>query len=318
MRYDYTMKPVRAVLIAGPTASGKSALALAVAERVGRAVIVNADSMQVYADLRVLTARPDAGDEARAGHALFGHVDGIEAYSVARYVEDVGRVLTVAWGEGRLPIIVGGTGLYFKALLEGLSPVPAIDPDLRQRLRNQAADVGAARMHALLAAKDPEMAARLVPSDTQRITRALEVVETTGRSLADWQRLPGVPVIAAEDTARFVLAPERDLLMRRCDQRFGLMIAGGALDEVAALAARRLSADLPVMRALGVRPLAEHLAGQLSLDVACQQAMTETRQFAKRQVTWLNRYMVAWGWLQTQETERNAVEIVSNIDFRAN
>ena len=309
------MNPKRAVLIAGPTASGKSALALAVAERVGRAVIINADSMQVYADLRVLTARPDAADEARARHELFGHVDGADAYSVARYVDDASRVLAAARGEGLLPIIVGGTGLYFKALLEGLSPVPAIDPTLRQRLREQAADVGAARMHALLAAKDPEMAARLVPTDTQRITRALEVIEATGRSLAEWQRLPGVPVLAVDETARFVLVPERAILMRRCDQRFGMMIAGGALDEVAALTARRLPLDLPVMRALGVRPLAEYLAGRLPLDAACDQALAETRQFAKRQLTWLKRYMIAWRWLETQETEINDAEIVSNIDF---
>ncbi|MEQ1614914.1 MAG: tRNA (adenosine(37)-N6)-dimethylallyltransferase MiaA [Hyphomicrobiaceae bacterium] len=309
------MNPKRAVLIAGPTASGKSALALAVAERIGHAVIVNADSMQVYADLRVLTARPDAAEVARVRHALFGTVDGADAYSVARYVEDVSQVIAAARTQGLLPIIVGGTGLYFKALLEGLSPVPGIEPALRKHLRDQAAAFGAARMHEILAAKDPEMAARLKPGDTQRITRALEVIEATGKSLADWQRLPGVPVLAADATARFVLSPSRETLMRRCDARFKLMIEAGALDEVAALGARGLSPDLPVMRALGVRPLSAYRAGEISIEEASTQAMAETRQFAKRQVTWLKRYMIAWKWLTAQETKGNTTEIISNIDL---
>ncbi len=308
------MKPKRAVLIAGPTASGKSALALAVAERIGRAVIINADSMQVYRDLAVLTARPSAAEVARVPHALFGMVDGGEAYSVARYTEDAGRVLAEAWAGGLVPVVVGGTGLYFKALLEGLSPVPAIDPAIRQRLRDQAAEAGAARMHALLAALDPAMAARLVPTDTQRITRALEVIEATGRSLADWQSQPGIPVLEQAQAPRFVLVPPRATMLRRCDERFDAMIAAGAIEEVRALNKRRLSSELPVMRALGVRPLIAHIEDRLPIDAACQQAKAETRQFAKRQVTWLKRQMITWKVLLTQENERNVEEIVSIID----
>ena len=289
------MKPKRAVLIAGPTASGKSALALAVAERAGHAVIVNADSMQVYRDLTVLTARPSAAEEARVPHALFGMVDGGQAYSVARYIEDAGRVLAATWAEGRTAIVVGGTGLYFKALLEGLSPVPAIEPAIRQRLRDQAAEAGAARMHALLAVEDPVMATRLVPTDTQRITRALEVIEATGRSLADWQLQPGSPVLDEARAACFVLTPPRKALLRRCDQRFDAMIDAGVIAEVMAFQARRLSPELPVMRALGVRPLIAHIEGRLPIDAAGEQAKAETRQFAKRQMTWLKRHMIEIG-----------------------
>ena len=237
-RYECLMIAKRAVLIAGPTASGKSALALAVAERIGRAAIVNADSMQVYRDLRILTARPGAEETSRARHELFGMVDGADAYSVARYADDVAGLLLRLARDGLVPIIVGGTGLYFKALLEGLSPVPAIDPEVRDQLRRQADSIGAAGMHALLAAADPAMAARLAPTDTQRITRALEVIKSTGRSLAEWQKLPGTPVIEPDLAASFVLSPPRDVLMGRCDTRFEAMIAAGAVDEVAALHAR--------------------------------------------------------------------------------
>jgi tRNA dimethylallyltransferase len=312
--YHYIMTTPRTVLIAGPTASGKSALALALVQRRPRAVIINADSMQVYRDLRVLTARPTAAEEARVAHALFGTIDGSDAYSVARFVDDAGRILGQARARGDLAIVVGGTGLYFKALLEGLSPVPIIDPVLREGLRRQAAEIGAARMHDILQAKDPEMAARLVPTDTQRITRALEVIEATGRSLADWQRQPGVPVLDAATTGRFVLMPPRDELMARCNQRFEAMLAAGALDEVAALRARALSPVLPVMRALGVAALIAHLAGQFDLVAATQRAQAETRQYAKRQITWLQRHMIAWTWVQTQENERNIAEIISFID----
>jgi tRNA dimethylallyltransferase len=309
------MRAKRAVLIAGPTASGKSALALAVAERIGRAAIVNADSMQVYRDLRILTARPGAEETSRARHELFGIVDGADAYSVARYAEDVAGLLPRLARDGLVPIIVGGTGLYFKALLEGLSPVPAIDPEVRDRLRRQADSIGAAGMHALLAAADPAMAARLAPTDTQRITRALEVIKSTGRSLAEWQKLPGTPVIEPDLAARFVLSPPRDVLMGRCDTRFEAMIAAGAVDEVAALHARGLPRDLPVMRALGVSALIAHIDGRLSLEAASEQAKAETRQFAKRQATWIRRHMIAWRYLETNEMERNCADIISNIDF---
>jgi tRNA dimethylallyltransferase len=312
--YTAMMTRPRPILIAGPTASGKSALAAAVARRLPRAIIVNADSMQVYRDLRVLTARPGPLDEAQTPHALFGHVDGADAYSVARWCDDVRGVMARASRDGVVQIIVGGTGLYFKALLEGLSPIPAIDPGLRARLRQEATATGAALMHDRLRALDPTMADRLLATDTQRVTRALEVIEATGRSLSHWQQLPGVPVVAPETAARFVLMPARDEINLRCDRRFDQMLQAGALREVAVLKARQLGADLPVMRALGVMPLIAHLDGSIGLDAAVLRTKTETRQFAKRQGTWLKRQMLAWHMLNTQETERNAADIISIID----
>ncbi len=308
------MATPRTILIAGPTASGKSALALAVARRIKNGVIVNADSMQVYRDLRVLTARPSIEDETGLPHALFGSVDGADSYSVARYLDDARAVVASARARDAIAIFVGGTGLYFKALLEGLSPVPAIDPATRERVRKEAAALGAAHMHALLQQRDPEMADRLVPTDTQRITRALEVIEATGRSLAVWQRLPGVPVLAADSTVRVVLMPERAALVARCDARLDAMIAGGAVDEVARLRARHLASDLPVMRALGVAPLIAHLDGTLSLPAATERAKVETRQFVKRQVTWAKRHMITWNSIFTNEIERNSAKIISFID----
>jgi tRNA dimethylallyltransferase len=305
----------RVVLIAGPTASGKSALALSLAEHIGRAVIINADSMQVYSDLHILTARPTVEDEARVPHRLFGHVPGTRAYSVASFAADCRLALDEARKRDAVAIIVGGTGLYFKALIEGLSPIPAIPDEVRQHCRSEAARVGPAELHAALASKDPVMAARLVPTDTQRITRALEVVLATGKSLSAWQQVPGVPVVEPSQTARFVLMPEREIMMARCDTRFDAMIRDNVLDEVANLRAMKLADDLPVMRALGVRPLIEHLEGRLPLDAAVALAKTETRQFAKRQITWLRRHMISWITLSAQETTRNSDQIISFIDF---
>jgi tRNA dimethylallyltransferase len=294
----HARKHPSAILIAGPTASGKSALALRLAgDRNG--VIVNADSMQVYGGLTVLTARPDGADLARAPHRLYGFVAATDAYSVGRWLADVAEVVADAGAAGRTPIVVGGTGLYFLALLEGLSPVPEIPADIRAHWRGVALDVGAADLHAHLASKDPEMAARLSPSDAQRVTRALEVLDATGRSLADWQRQPGVPVLAAEDCERLVVSPPRDVLHARANQRFDAMMNGGALDEVRALAALGLSSELPVMRALGVRPLIDLLDGRLSEPEAVEQAKAETRQYQKRQLTWLRRQMSAWKLVET-------------------
>lgn len=288
-----------AILIAGPTASGKSALALALAEERGGAVI-NADSMQVYRELSVLTARPSPADEARAPHLLYGHVPGREAYSAARFMSEAARAITDVRQRGLMPIVVGGTGLYFKALLEGLSPIPQIPDEIRGFWRREADRVGAAELHATLAARDPVMAARLRPTDPQRVVRALEVLEATGRSLAEWQAVPGTPVLAAEHCERLVVLPDRDALCRRCDQRFDAMMEHGALEEVAALRDLNLDPDLPVMRALGVKPLLAHLAGALSRDEALEQSKVETRQYAKRQVTWLRGNMIAWNQISTQ------------------
>lgn len=286
-------RDVEAILIAGPTASGKSALALRLAEE-RRGVVINADSMQVYRELRLLTARPAAEDEARAPHALYGHVPASDAYSAARYAREVAAFLPEARRRGLLPIIAGGTGLYFKALTEGLAPIPEIAPDIRAYWRGEAERQGPAALHEILATRDPEMAMRLRPTDPQRIVRALEVLESTGKSLSHWQSSPGLPVLAEEACERLVIRPERDELRRRCDLRFDRMMKDGALDEVAGLKAMGLDPSLPAMQALGVRALSDHLDGTLSLDEAVERAKAETRQYAKRQETWLRRNMITW------------------------
>ena len=305
----------RVVLIAGPTASGKSALALTLAEQIGRAMIINADSMQVYRELQILTARPSAEDEARVPHRLFGHVSGARAYSVAAYIDDCQAALDEARAAEVVAIVVGGTGLYLKALLEGLSPVPPIPAEVRKHCRGEADRIGPAELHRALAAKDPVMAQRLVPADTQRITRALEVIIATGKSLSEWQQVPGAPVIEPSQTARFVLMPERGMLLKRCDTRFDAMIRDSVVEEISRLRDLQLGDDLPVMRALGVRPLIDHMNGRMPLDTAITLAKAQTRQFAKRQMTWLRRYMISWETLVTQETPRNIDQIISFIDF---
>ncbi len=255
--------PCRPILIAGPTASGKSDLALTLAERLG-GTIVNGDSMQVYRELRVLTARPSHAEEARAPHALYGFVPGAEAYSAGRYATDAAVAIASARAAGRVPIVVGGTGLYFRTLLQGLSPVPAVEPGTRAYWRGEAARRPAPELHAMLHKRDPETAARLMPSDTQRIVRALEVWESTGRPLSHWQREPGRPVLRESETTRLLVLPDRARLVARIEARFDAMIEQGALEEVAGLLALSLSAELPIMRALGVAPLAAHLAGAMT------------------------------------------------------
>jgi tRNA dimethylallyltransferase len=299
-----------AFVIAGPTASGKSALALRLAERVG-GTVVNVDSMQVYRDLRIVTARPSAAEEAQVPHRLYGHVPAAEAYSAGRFVADVAAVLPEIRAEGRVPILVGGTGLYFSALFDGLSPIPAIAPEIRSHWRAEAVRIGADALHDLLRLRDPETAARLRPSDPQRIVRALEVLDQTGRSLADWQREPGCPLLDASSTIRLVLAPPREAVVAQAAARFEAMIAAGAVEEVRALMALGLAPDLPVLRAVGVRPLAAFAAGELGLAEAVAAAQQETRRYIKRQMTWLNGHMIAWKW--TNETHMESIEaILSN------
>lgn len=303
----------RAILIAGPTASGKSGLALTLAERLD-GVVINADSMQVYRELRVLTARPSPDDEARAPHALYGFVSGAEAYSAGRYATDAAAAIAEARKAGKTPIIVGGTGLYFKVLLEGLSPVPQVDPDARAYWREQAAQRPSAELHALLALRDPETAKRLMPTDPQRIVRALEVFESTGRPLSDWQRTSGEPVLAEADAVRLVVLPDREAMLQAIDRRFDAMLEEGGLDEVRALLALGLSWELPIMRALGVAPLAALLEGRMSREHAAAQAKTDTRQYAKRQLTWLRRNMIAWKAVQAQQMRSSISGDLSFID----
>jgi tRNA dimethylallyltransferase len=285
------------ILIAGPTASGKSALALAVAERHG-GVVVNADSMQVYRDLRIITARPGVADEARVPHCLYGHVDAAENYSVGRWCQDARAVLEEAKRSGRVPVLVGGTGLYFKALTQGLSAVPPTPPDIRAAVRARCDAEGAIALHAELTRRDPVMAARLKPGDGMRIARALEVLEATGRSLADWHR-DGLPAILDPDEAlKIFLVVDRAELYRRIDARFDAMLAEGALNEVRALAGRGLDPLLPAMKAHGVPWLRRHLADEISLEAAAAGGKQDTRRYTKRQATWFRNQMPGWTWAE--------------------
>lgn len=304
--------PPAAILIAGPTASGKSALALRLAEDLG-GTIINADSMQVYAELRILTARPSAEEEARVPHALFGHVPAREAYSAGRFLREAEAAVREAQAAGRLPILVGGTGLYFKAFSEGLSPIPDIPDDVRAHWRAEAERLGAAELHRLLAARDPDMAARLEPGDTQRLTRAHEVLAATGRSLAYWQSLPGTPVLGDAPLLRLVMRIERAALYRRCDERLARMVEAGAVDEAARCDALHLDPTLPVMTVLGLREFMAVARGEAVLGDALEAARARTRQYAKRQETWLSKHMIAWCGADAQQMESDAGKIVAQI-----
>jgi tRNA dimethylallyltransferase len=284
---------IGAVLIAGPTASGKSALALELARELGGA-IVNADSMQVYGDLRIITARPTPEEEREAPHLLYGHVDGALNYSVARYLADAGGALDAARTQGLLPIVTGGTGLYFKALLEGLSAVPPVPAEVRAELRRRSDGRASAELHAELAKDDPDTARMLQPNDRLRILRALEVLAATGRPLASFRGRKAGAVLSEANAVRVFLAPEREELRRRIDARFLDMIDCGALDEVRTLGARGLDPMLPVMRAHGVPGLLRNCRGECSLDDAVARGQADTRRYAKRQFTWFRHQMPGW------------------------
>jgi tRNA dimethylallyltransferase len=299
----------QAVLIAGPTASGKSALALSLAERLG-GVVVNADSMQVYRDLRVITARPAPEEEARAQHLLYGHVDAAENYSVGRWRRDAAAVLAEIAAQGRLPILVGGTGLYFKALLTGLAAVPPIPDDIRARVRERIISEGAPALHAELMRTDPKTAQRLMVNDRSRISRALEVVEATGRPLSDWHRDGLPPLVDAAQAVKIFVTCDRAELVRRIEARFGIMLKAGALEEVRALAVRRLDPLLPAMKAHGVPWLIRHLAGAISRDEAAAGAIMDTRRYAKRQVTWFRNQMQDWLWRTPEAAAKETLRLV--------
>jgi tRNA dimethylallyltransferase len=291
-----------AILIAGPTASGKSALALKLAERLG-GIVINADSMQVYRDLRVLTARPTVEEELRAPHALYGHVDAAENYSAGRWCADAASALAEARRDQRLPIVVGGTGLYFEALSKGLAAIPAIPADVRAAVRQRLKAEGAAALHAELARRDPLMARRLMASDRSRITRALEVIIATGRSLADWHREGMPPALELAGAIKVFLSPDRGELRRRIETRFAVMLREGALDEVRALAARRLDPALPAMKAHGVPWLVRHLEGEITLAVAVEGGVRDTWRYTKRQATWFRNRMPGWSWAAPESAE---------------
>jgi tRNA dimethylallyltransferase len=293
------MRQTVAILIAGPTASGKSALALDLAQRYG-GMVINTDSMQVYRDLRVLTARPTPAEEALAPHRLYGHVDAAVNFSAGSFVADAAMALAEARAQGRVPIFVGGSGLYFKAITRGLSAVPPIPPDVRERVRARLERDGVEALHAELARRDPVSAERLKPRDRTRIARALEVVEATGRSLADWHREGLPPILPQGAFVALFLAPEREQLYARIDARFDTMLKAGALEEVAVLAARKLDPLLPAMKAHGVPALMRHLRGETTLDEAAEIGRADTRHYAKRQFTWFRHQLPEFEWVQPE------------------
>ncbi|MDZ5698209.1 tRNA (adenosine(37)-N6)-dimethylallyltransferase MiaA [Chelativorans sp. M5D2P16] len=283
-----------ATLIAGPTASGKSSMALNLARQTG-GVIVNADSMQVYSVLRLLTARPGPEELAAAPHRLYGHVHPSRDYSTGQWLRDVEALVEAEDLAGSQMIFVGGTGLYFRALTEGLSPMPDIPPQVRRAWRARLAEEGSAALHAILARTDPESAERIRPSDGQRIVRALEVLEASGEAIAWWQARRSTPLVEAASARKFVLEPDRPGLAEKIDRRFARMLEEGALEEVRALLGLDLPADKPAMKAIGVRELADVLAGRAGVAEAAAHVGTATRRYAKRQMTWF-RHQLGPDW----------------------
>lgn len=284
--------PRPVLIIGGPTASGKSGLALALAKRAG-GVVINADSMQVYADLRIVTARPSAADEAEAPHTLYGIVPASVRMSAARWRELALAEIDKAHAEDRLPIVVGGTGLYLRSLMQGLSDIPDIPADVRQAAMDLQADIGSPALHERLAAIDPVTASRLHSTDSQRLIRAWEVIQATGRSISDWQAAPPTDVPTHLSFTTLVVEPPRPRLYAQCDQRFLIMLEQGAEEEVAALMAQGLDPALPACKALGVPEIAAILSGAMDRETAIAKAQQLTRNYAKRQLTWFRNQMPA-------------------------
>ena len=282
-----------AVLIAGPTASGKSHQALALAEEIG-GVVINADSMQVYREAPILTAQPAGADKARVPHLLYGHVSVAEVYSVGSWRADAQKALALAREMNRIPVFVGGTGLYFMALTDGLADVPQTPPEIRDASRALLDDIGVEALHARLTDRDPLTASRLRPTDPQRVLRAFEVFEATGRPLAEWQSAPAEPVLKDKKIAAFVLDPPRPELRARIATRFEAMLDQGGLEEARSL--EGLEPSLPAAKLLGLRPLQALAAGTLTQAEALDAAITATRQFAKRQMTWFRHRMPHYIW----------------------
>jgi tRNA dimethylallyltransferase len=301
---------VDAVLIAGPTASGKSAAALELAERIG-GVLINTDSMQVYRETRILTARPSDEDMPRAPHLLFGHVSVHERYDVARYAAEARHALADVRKSGRIPIFVGGTGLYFGALTEGLPDMPKVPATIRDAARARREALGAEAFFAEFSQRDPLTASRLRASDTQRVLRAYEVLEATGTPLSEWQKGASVPLLAGLSPARFVLSPQRAELHARIEGRFSRMLAEGALEEAVGLG--DVDPSLPSAKILGLRELKAVHHGELGFEEACRLTVTATRQYAKRQVTWFRHRMTGWNWIDTDGVENIVREMASNV-----
>ncbi|MBU4038431.1 MAG: tRNA (adenosine(37)-N6)-dimethylallyltransferase MiaA [Alphaproteobacteria bacterium] len=279
-------------LLAGPTASGKSRRALEIAQRTG-AVILNADSQQLYADLRVLSARPSAEDEAAAEHRLYGVADAAEAWSVGRWSRAVAPILAELTAAGRPAVLVGGTGLYFTALTKGLADIPDVPAEVRDAVGAALDAGGEAAFRRDLAALDPAAAARIEAGDRQRLIRARAVAQHTGRALSDWT-VDTTPLLEPGSWTGLVIEPEREALYAACDVRVAQMVAAGALDEVRALTTRGLDPALPAMKAVGVREFAAHLAGATTLDAAVEATRQATRNYAKRQLTWFRNQTPGW------------------------
>ncbi len=278
------------LIVGGPTASGKSALALDLALRL-RGMVINADSMQVYKELRILSARPTPADEERVPHRLYGTLPARERCSAGRWCDLALAEIAGARAKQLLPILVGGTGLYFRSLLRGLAPIPPVPQGIRDTAVELHTEVGAAEFHRLLAVRDPDSAARIHPANTQRVLRAYEVFEATGKSLGDWQNEAAGEAGYAGKVVALVLEPPREVLYAACDARSKLMAAAGGIEEVAALLTLEIDPALPIMKALGVREFAALLAGDAKRDEAIKNLRRATRNYAKRQATWFRHQM---------------------------
>lgn len=299
----------RVALIAGPTASGKSALALALA-RATNGTIINADASQVYADLRILSARPSVQEETQAPHRLFGHIDGAQACTAARWASEARDEIDRVLDEGGLPILVGGTGLYIRTLLDGIAPVPDIDPAIRAAVRA----LPVAEAHARLAREDPAAAVRLAPADTTRVARALEVIRSTGIPLATWQEKKRGGIADRINLSSFILLPPRNWLVQRCDARFESMVEDGAADEVRGLLARRLNSALPVMRAIGVPEITAWQDGAIDRVTMIERGQIATRRYAKRQYTWFSRQPPPdWHRINTKIDDKIIQDIITRF-----
>ena len=297
------------VMIAGPTAAGKSGLAMALAEYLG-GVVINADSMQLYRDLRILTARPEADDEARVPHQLYGVVDGAERASVARWLALAGEAVAAARQDGRIPIIIGGTGMYLKAALDGIAAIPEVGQDILDSCMATLSSQGGAAFRAALAKEDPVTAARLFDGDSQRLVRAMGVVRATGRPISEWQQDPHQGALVGQ-AVTVAVTPSREAVYEAIDARFAMMMDSGAVEEVAALAARGLDPGLPVMKAIGVREIMALQQGQLDRARAIELASRDSRHYAKRQFTWLRNNYNAQYVIESKFSERNLAKIFS-------
>lgn len=291
------------ILIAGPTASGKSALAVALAERLGGCVI-NADALQVYREWQILTARPEAAETARVPHRLFGHVPAAQAHSVGAWLREVRGVLEDCRADGLRPIIAGGTGLYFKALTEGLAEIPEPDASVRAAAEARLAEGGKAALIDDLARHDPDTLATIDTLNPVRLLRAWAVLQATGRGLAWWRAQTPAPLVAPARATRLRLMPNRALLYERIDRRLEAMVAAGVLDEVAAVMALHLPPSAPAMKAVGAPEFMAHLRGETDLAEALRRAQMATRHYAKRQLTWLRNQMMSWQAITAQESSK--------------